>query len=580
MQPLAVQDIVRRYQSVDAEKAHGATYTPESLARFVAEQIAQNADLAGREALSILDPAIGDGALVLALLEALKGRTRATLSVRGFDTNVSALDIAARRIGAACPETHLELTPGNFLDFVLETQGNGAAPALLAHGNAQAFDLIIANPPYVRTQIMGSGRAQQLANTFGLTGRVDLYQAFLLGMAHVLAPEGTAGIIVSNRFMTTKGGGGLRAALRESFNLRQVWDLGDSKLFSAAVLPAVILARGTAVSFADAPCFSSIYEVTDPAAADAVDPIAALTHEGVVQLEDGRRFCVRHGKLNGSGPREDVWRIATQSSDAWLATVNGHTWKLFGEIGKIRVGVKTCADKIFIRHDWEAAFGPDRPELLRPLTTHHGARRFRAITPKQVRAILYPHEVVQGQRQVVPLDNFPKSRAYLEAHRAALESRRYVIEAGRRWYELWVPQDPQAWAAPKLVFRDISECPTFWMDLDGSIVNGDCYWLTVGREDETDLLWLAAAVANSTLAEAFYDHRFNNKLYAGRRRFITQYVEQFPLPNPALALSRDIVARAKALYEANHAAETQEMEAVLNELVWQAFGLPVEEVRR
>lgn len=180
---------------------------------------------------------------------------------------------------------------------------------------------------------------------------------------------------------------------------------------------------------------------------------------------------------------------------------------------------------------------------------------------------------MQGIRRATPLENYPKSRAYLESHRTALESRYYVIEAGRRWYEIWVPQDPQAWSVPKLVFRDISERPSFWIDLDGSVVNGDCYWLAASREDDVDLLWLACAVANSTFAEAFYDHRFNNKLYAGRRRFITQYVEQFPLPDPALPLSQEIVARAKAIYETSHAPEAKGMERELDSLVWQAFGL-------
>lgn len=578
MQPVADKNHARRYQDVDAEKAHGATYTPENLARFVAERVVECAALEGRESITILDPAIGDGALVLALLDALAAKTSATLIVRGFDTSVSALDEAARRIGAAYQKTQLELTRGNFLDFVLEADGNMAAPSLFSRNYAETFDLVIANPPYVRTQIMGSERAQQLANTFGLTGRVDLYQAFLLGIAQVLAPNGTAGIIVSNRFMTTKGGGTLRGALRQRFDLRQIWDLGDTKLFSAAVLPAVLVARGMANSSDDAPSFTAIYEVKDEAVRRAADPIEALAHEGVIEIQDGRRFCVRHGVLDGSGHDDDVWRLASQSGDEWMATVDRHTWKRFGEIGKIRVGVKTCADKIFIRHDWESTFGAKKPELLRPLTTHHGAGRFRATVAKKARAILYPHEVVQGSRQAIPLENYPKSRAYLEQHRLALESRSYVIEAGRRWYELWVPQDPEAWSAPKLVFRDISERPTFWIDLDGSVVNGDCYWLVTSRQNDSDLLWLAAAVANSTFVEAFYDHRFNNKLYAGRRRFITQYVEQFPLPDPTLPLSKDISTRAKAIYEANHASQAQGMERELDALIWRAFGLGIEEV--
>ncbi|WP_300619284.1 N-6 DNA methylase, partial [Dokdonella sp.] len=555
MPQLAVQDTARRYQSVDAKKSQGATYTPDNLAGFVAERIVENVALEGRGTITILDPAIGNGALVLALLNALKGRTHATLSVRGFDTNVSALDEAARRIRAAYPKAQLELTRGNFLDFALEADSNAAAPTLFSSRQTQTFDLIIANPPYVRTQIMGSERAQQLSGKFGLTGRVDLYQAFLLGVAQVLDPDGAAGIIVSNRFMTTKGGSTLRSVLRERFDLRHIWDLGDTKLFSAAVLPAVLVARGAASTSAEAPRFTSIYEAKGEPEAQASDVIDALSRAGVVAVTDGRRFSVRHGVLYASGDDSDVWRLASESGDEWLATVDRHAWKRFGEIGKIRVGVKTCADRIFIRHDWDSAFGVEMPELLRQLTTHHGAGRFRATLPKKVRAILYPHEVVHGNRRAIPLENYPKSRAYLESHRTALESRSYVMEAGRRWYELWVPQDPQAWSAPKLVFRDISERPAFWIDLSGSVVNGDCYWLAASREEDADLLWLAAAVANSTFAEAFYDHRFNNKLYAGRRRFITQYVEQFPLPDPTLPLSRDIITRAKAIYETNHAPE-------------------------
>ena len=256
-----------------------------------------------------------------------------------------------------------------------------------------------------------------------------------------------------------------------------------------------------------------------------------------------------------------------------------HAWGTFRDIGKIRVGVKTCADKVFIRSDWNALPDHERPELLRPVTTHHIAGRFRSVPHREHRSILYPHEVVRGQRQAVDLAHYPKTHAYLEKHRAILEGRTYVIEGGRRWYELWVPQDPASWAEPKLVFKDISERPTFWLDLDGTIVNGDCYWLTSARPDQADLLWLAAAVANSTFAEAFYDHRFNNKLYAGRRRFITQYVEQFPLPDPRTPLAHKIVAEAKAIYDVA-ISDREALEPKVDRMVWEAFGLQVEEVRR
>lgn len=113
MRSAAAQGTTRRYRGVDAEKAHGATYTPDSLARFIAERLVESADLEDRESITILDPAIGDGALVLALLDALDSKSGATLSVRGFDVNIAALDESARRIRAAYPNAQLELTRGN-----------------------------------------------------------------------------------------------------------------------------------------------------------------------------------------------------------------------------------------------------------------------------------------------------------------------------------------------------------------------------------------------------------------------------------------------------------------------------------
>ncbi|MBC7872082.1 MAG: N-6 DNA methylase [Chitinophagaceae bacterium] len=582
MQSLTNIQSDRRYKIVTDEKADGATYTPPHLATFVASQIVESANLSNTE-LHILDPAVGDGELLLSLVAKILGRSDAAIVVHGFDTNPAALAIAQQRIETAFPNVDLRLQVKSFLEFVTENNFTGEPLSLFSSlDEPLLFDLIIANPPYVRTQIMGANQAQKLAAGFELNGRVDLYHAFLIAMAQVLKPTGTAGIIVSNRFMTTKSGASLRTALRTRLGLRHVWDLGDTKLFDAAVLPAVILADGHNGHVLPTPGFTSIYETEEPPTLEAADPIDALTMTGNVGVKNGRCFRVQHGTLNNSGPNDDVWRIATTQTDIWLSTVLNHTWRTFGDIGKIRVGVKTCADKIFIRSDWHELPENERPELLRTLTTHHIARRFRSISPKKRREILYPHESINGQRRAVNLSEKPKSLAYLESHRAVLEARTYVMKGGRRWYELWVPQDPTAWDAPKLVFRDISERPTFWMDLEGSVVNGDCYWMTTekGNPEEEELLWLAAAVANSKFIETFYDHRFNNKLYAGRRRFMTQYVEQFPLPDPETTLTRKIVKMTKEIYANVNERPTADIEARLDALIWQAFGLSVEEVTR
>ncbi len=548
--------ITKRYGDVAEAKADGVTYTPRALADFVAGRIVAIANLPSGRPARILDPAVGHGELLLALLSKLGGH----VEICGYETDPEALAEARQRLAAAHPSAVLNLRLGSFLDHVLDDHTGGL------FGSSQPYDLIIANPPYVRTQIMGADRARQLAQQFGLTGRVDLYHAFLLGMATVLAPEGTAGFIVSNRFMTTKGGASARAGLVDGLQLREVYDLGDTKLFDAAVLPAVIIACGKAAE-STTPSFVSIYQSKAEPTHTATDPLAAIRREGIAELPDGRAFQVQHGTLDNGGNPAGVWRLASEGVESWLATVEANTWGTFRDIGKIRVGIKTCADKVFLPKKWDREL-----ELLRPLTTHHTARRFRPEPPN--RQVLYPHHTVDGKKQAVDLARFPASRAYLEEHRATLEGRSYVIEAGRQWYEIWVPQNPDDWPAPKLVFRDISEQPTFWMDLEGTVVNGDCYWLT-GNED---LLWLALGVANSTFIERFYDRRFNNKLYAGRRRFITQYVEQFPLPDPESSAALQIVTACRDLYAAIEEGPQPEAERRIDEMVWAAFGLPVEEV--
>jgi adenine-specific DNA-methyltransferase len=569
-----------RYKDVSEEKADGATYTPEILANFVAGQIAaQMASVRGRARLRVLDPAVGEAVLIVSLLNQLKSRGIEDVDVYGFDTDEKALKTAGERLRLLFPHAKVKFASENFLDFVDRT----ADPDnLFSFAAPVKFDLIIANPPYVRTQVLGAGIAQKIARQYGLAGRVDLYYAFILAMGWVLAEQGTAGIIVSNRFMTTKSGTSVRRAILETFHVKHIWDLGDTKLFDAAVLPAVLLLnqRATDSPRFTTPPFTTIYETDDTPSAHAHDPIDALRHAGTVSVQDGRRFRVQHGKLNPEAHKNDVWRVATDGSDAWGATVQAHTWASFSEIGKIRVGIKTCADEVFIRSNWTTPPEEQRPELLLPLTTHHIARRFKADSLHRSRQVLYPHTVIDGQRQAVDLDLYPKSKAYLETHRRTLTARTYVTEAGRQWYEIWVPQDPNAWAEPKLVFRDISEQPTFWIDQDGTIVNGDCYWLTARSKKQAELLWLALAVSNSTFIEAFYDHSFNNKLYAGRRRFITQYVERFPLPDPSTALAHKIIELSKKIYELTPSPEARPFEDQLDVLIWKAFGLSVEKVGR
>ena len=544
-----------RFAEVSERKATGATYTPLDIAEYLSAQLAVTArHVLQRETIRVLDPAVGDGALALALVTVLTRASSARISITGYETNPAAASTAKRALELSFPQVDVDIRERDFL----------------AERDPRRFDLAIANPPYVRTQIMGAEGAGILAARFGLEGRVDLYQAFTLALIDRLVPGGGLALITSNRFLTTKGAAAFRDAVHAGLSISRVWDLGDTKIFDAAVLPAMLVGcrRLGAADEAEEPAFTSVYEQRDAVGAPCGSLVAALDQHCELRV-GGRTFKVQQGHLRVQ--RGEIWRLSSAGLDTWLQTVQSNTWRRLGEVGKIRVGVKTTADKVFIRDDW-SNMGPDAPELLRPLITHHIADRYRSRA--SVKQILYPHLDNGGRREVADLARYPRAAAYLETHRKTLEARRYVVNAGRKWYEIWVPQEPGLWMRPKLVFRDISEKPIFWIDSSGGVVNGDCYWMVSDDAKSEAILWLAVAVSNSTFIEAFYDHCFNNKLYAGRRRFMSQYVEQFPLPDPSTKVGKELVALARRRYDAADPSDQARLELDIDKRTWTAFGLP------
>lgn len=563
-------------------KSAGVHYTPKDLADFVARKIADVWALeADQSVVRVLDPAVGEGELLLALCDTLNQRNKVPIEAHGFDIDQTALQEAESRLRNKLPQVTIDFSCGNFLEEVASRYSVESVPSLFSDlvNKSEKFDLVIANPPYVRTQVMGASQSKDIRKQFKLSGRVDLYHAFIQSIELVLQPGGIAGIIVSNRFMTTQSGADLRKSISEKFDILHIWDLGDTKLFEAAVLPAVLLLKKKHGEAIRESRFTSIYSVASESDEEIVchsDVFATLELNGKVEVANGCQYRVQQGLLNNGNLANKTWRIATSSGDKWLETVSEHTYCTFADVGKIRVGVKTTADKVFIRSDWNQMSLEERPELLKPLTTHHSARRFKARVLDDAYQILYTHRMLNGKRSVVDLSQFPNAERYLESHRAALESREYIAQAGRKWFEIWVPQNPDIWALPKVIFRDIAEHPTFWMGLDGSVVNGDCYWFTSSSVDKIDLLWMSVAVANSSFIAAFYDHCFHNKLYSGRRRFMTQYVEKFPLPDPESEIAKKIVRMAKDIYILIPSPLADEMQIELEQLIWQAFGLPSE----
>ncbi len=580
------------HESAARKKSTGAHFTPPQLARLMSQRLAERANPRPGCGLRVLDPACGDGELLLALAGALPPSVRKRSMFIGVESDQGYLHRAesrAAKLGAASI-----FVQGDFLEIARSLREAPLLRNTLPHELIEApIDLIIANPPYVRTQILGSGRAQDLAQVFGLTGRVDLYHAFFVAMSDFLAPAGLLGVITSNRYLTTKGGASVRDFLASEYEILEVLDLGDTKLFEAAVLPAIFFGkrkRNGAKASVSSPTFVRIYED----AADSRGVPAEVSVPSVIEIlsrpETGRFECrgvsysVTTGRLSIPTRPSEPWSMTTEGESDWVMRVDSRTDRRICDIAKVRVGIKSTADPVFIRSDWDRLPSHLRPEpeLLKPLLSHDDAQRWHHASTSEgpSRRILYTHELREGKRRPIDLAQFPRAARYLMAHRERLDRRRYVVASGRKWYEIWVPQDPAAWGEPKLVFPDISPGPKFFYEDKGCLVDGNCYWITLLPEVPPDILFLILGVANSDLATRYYDLAFQNRLYSGRRRYLTQYVERFPLPPLSSPSSRRVIELARRLSEPARVENIPELESEINRAVALAFGIPATDQRR
>jgi adenine-specific DNA-methyltransferase len=548
-----------------AVKRHGKHYTPALLAAFLAERVvsqlriqrARNAQSGG---LRILDPACGDGELLFAVhrvAEQLLPGVNVLLV--GYDLDTDAIRLASER--AAELGIKVDWHEGDFLRAARE----------LPRGS---FDAVITNPPYVRTQQLGQVTAQTLAAEFGLTGRIDLTHPFVVLLPSVLRHDGVVGLLCSNRFLTTKAGANVRSVFQTSLDPIELYDLGDTKLFTAAVLPAIVIALNRKAQESTYCSFTSAYEDETATAAGDVPLFEALVagRDDVV-LHEGRTIGVRAGSLTRASSTSEPWRLAHTSGDEWLRAVDAATWRTFGEVAKIRVGIKSTADRVFISDRWESVVPKPEDELLLPLIAHDNLTPWR-VSDHLATRVLYPYDLSKERRTLVNMAQFPSAMAYFNAHVDRLKSRRYVIEGGREWFEIWVPQKPSTWAIPKIVFPDISVQARFALDRSGAVVNGDCYWISLADIGSEDVAYLMLAVANSRFGLRFYDEVCGNKLYSGRRRWMTQYVARLPLPDPETDLSKELIRVTREMLGSGDASDASQLE-LIDKLVQAAFSEPI-----
>ncbi len=559
---------------VDAIKKNGVHFTPKKLGDFLSNRILNYSHLNGNT-IKILDPSCGEGQLLSSISDKLKKNLKVQL--KGFDTNTDYIKKA--EVILKQNKFQFDLKNNDFLEIAPITNEVNLFSQI--KDKTELFDIIIANPPYVRTQILGEKKSKEIAKKYKLKGRIDLYYPFLIGMTNMLKTGGIIGVLTSNRYLFTKSGESIRNFLKDNFEILEIIDLGDTKFFEAAVLPAIFIGKkkkNINSNNKTIPKFSKIYEILNkiPSNYTVLENIESILHqkEGVFKIGE-KYFAKTDGIIRFPDKKNDLWILQSKKENEWVNKIESNAKYIVKDFFKVKVGVKTTADNVFIKNDWDN-LKDEKPEtnILKPLLSQENISKWNAVMNNELK-ILYPYSSINGNKKLLNIDKYPKTKKYLEKYKNQLSSRKYLIEANRKWYEIWVTQNPALWNKPKIVFPDISLEPRFCMDLSGAVVNGNCYWICAESKEENELLFLIQAIANSKIMTKYHDLCFNNKLYSGRRRYFSQYVEKYPLPDINSNEAKKIIELSKLLNKINDLTLIKNFEQELEKIIAKSFGVDI-----
>jgi Eco57I restriction-modification methylase len=466
----------------EKRRGQGVYHTPpglvdavlaEVLPRFVA-RVGLGRDGAPRG--RILDPAAGDGRFLLACRERLADLAAAA----GHDRARAARAIGERCLVAVERDPEVAEVARRFLPDV---RVGCALTSSVADG---AWDLVVGNPPYVRSVTLKTADPalwSTLRGTLAATsyGEWDLYGAFL---ERAVGWGAEVGFVVPSRWLTAAFAAPLRAFLAERGAVRKIVHLGETQLFPGATTYVCLAFLGG-------------------------------KHDGVEVVRDGRTE-----RWTGLG------------AAPWGA---GHQGATLGDVARISKGAGTNADPVFLLErrgsGWHSRALDRTVELEAEVVVP--CLRGRDIGPGRDAGMgaLLPYDGDRALAPAVLAERYPRAWRYLLACRDRLEARERGRFRGERFFHWGRPQN-LSWlrdAAPKVVVPDAGLGGRVLVDEARRLVIDTAYALRP-TDPAFDCARLAAILGHT--ATTAWLRQNGLVLRGGYVRMKTAYLAALPLLDP------------------------------------------------
>lgn len=178
---------------------------------------------------------------------------------------------------------------------------------------------------------------------------------------------------------------------------------------------------------------------------------------------------------------------------------------------------------------------------------------------------------IRINRVIAEID-FPAVFQHLSKYQPQLEKR---LDKGEHWSNLRNCAYLEEFDKPKIIWGELSDKAKFTLDEDGYFLNNTVFFMT-GK----DLKYILA-ILNSKLAKWYFE-KISTSSGMGTNRWLKYKVEQLPikpLSETSQAPFIEKVNQILALKKQDSQADTSELEAQIDQLVYQLYELTEEEIQ-
>jgi len=212
---------------------NGVVYTPEKLARYLAQKTAQymheDPTFQDSRQISVIDNAVGDGELLKAMVVELQNNSQLErLVLCGVDIDRKALEISRQRLEQLNGITNLVLVNTNSLCPYDGELLQGWKRIFKEASITDGFDCLIDNPPWGADLSEYQNKINQEYFTV-MQGQFDSYELFIQLALHVVRNGGYFSFIIPDSILN-HGKSVVRKLLLESTEIRFIARLGE-KIF-------------------------------------------------------------------------------------------------------------------------------------------------------------------------------------------------------------------------------------------------------------------------------------------------------------------------------------------------------------